>query len=72
MLYMNILPMLFIDVTLSSYHTQQLTPLSHAIILLHFIFEKQLEKGASEVGKWSPHRHMWRQKQNIYNVIIKK
>ena len=25
-----------------------------------------------EVGKWSPHRHMWRQKQNICNVNIKK
>ena len=26
----------------------------------------------SEVGNWSPHRHMWRQKQNICNVNITK
>ena len=26
----------------------------------------------TEVGKWSPHRHMWRQEQNICNVNIKK
>ena len=26
----------------------------------------------TRVGKWSPHRHMWRQKQNICNVNIKK
>ena len=27
---------------------------------------------AAEVGKWSAHRHMWRQKQNICNVNITK
>ena len=26
----------------------------------------------TDVGEWSPHRHMWRRKQNIYNVNIKK
>ena len=35
--------------------------------------EHQLRhRPCSEVGKWSPHRHMWQQKQNICNVNIKK
>ena len=28
-------------------------------------------RGGPEVGKWSPHRQMWQQKQNLCNVNIK-
>ena len=36
-------PMLLIDVTVASCHTHQLIPLPHTILLIHFIFEMQLE-----------------------------